>query len=250
MKQELLGRLLSILIALKSSAFRLCPLSIKRFWFHGHQRYCTVCQSHVRVFRPVSPQHLDAICPICGSQRRHRLISLFLDRHPELFRHHEARFLHVAPEEFFAARFRRLPGIEYLTADLNNPSAMVHLDICQIPYPVASFDIIFCVHVLEHVPDDRQALHEFYRILKKEGWALFMVPIVGYQTQEDASITDPAERASRYLQHDHVRLYGRDFSQRLAQVGFQVEQFAATDLPDELVTRLGVKGEIIFLCHK
>ena len=34
-----------------------------------------------------------------------------------------------------------------------------------------SFDFALCVHVLEHVPDDREAIGEFYRVLRPGGAA-------------------------------------------------------------------------------
>lgn len=84
------------------------------------------------------------------------------------------------------------------------------------------FDGILCSHVLEHVPDDRRALGEFYRVLKPGGWAVLNVPIEGETTMEDPSVDSPKERLRRYGQEDHVRLYGADYGQRLSAAGFQV----------------------------
>ena len=57
--------------------------------------------------------------------------------------------------------------------------------------PDESFDVIYCSHVLEHVPDDRKAMREFPRVLKRGGWAILLVPINAGKTYEDASITEP-----------------------------------------------------------
>ena len=46
---------------------------------------------------------------------------------------------------------------------------MVRMDICDIPYRDNTFDVIYCSHVLEHVPDDRKAMREFLRVLKVGG---------------------------------------------------------------------------------
>ena len=43
---------------------------------------------------------------------------------------------------------------------------MEHFDITAIPHPDDSFDAILCIHVLEHVPDDRAAMRELARVLK------------------------------------------------------------------------------------
>src|ERR1035441_8959759 len=42
-------------------------------------------------------------------------------------------------------------------------------DIVAIPAPDASFDVILCTEVLEHLPDPAAALREFSRLLKPDG---------------------------------------------------------------------------------
>ena len=69
--------------------------------------------------------------------------------------------------------------------------------------------------MLEHIPDDKKAMKELYRVLKSGGWASLQVPIKGDITQEDLSITDPKERLRLYGQEDHVRYYGRALMYRL-----------------------------------
>ena len=46
-------------------------------------------------------------------------------------------------------------------------------------------------------------------------------------TDEDASISDPVQRIRRFGQSDHIRLYGRDYHDRLRQAGFEVELWDA-----------------------
>ena len=45
-----------------------------------------------------------------------------------------------------------------------------------MPFPDASFDKVICSEVLEHITDDRQAIHEFRRILKSDGILAVSVP--------------------------------------------------------------------------
>jgi ubiquinone/menaquinone biosynthesis C-methylase UbiE len=94
-----------------------------------------------------------------------------------------------------------------------------------MPFPDASFDVIVCSHVLEHIVEDHKALRELYRVLKPKGIAVLQVPIDSScpLTDEDRSVTDPIERTRRWGQYDHVRRYGRDYADRLRLAGFFVE---------------------------
>jgi SAM-dependent methyltransferase len=51
-----------------------------------------------------------------------------------------------------------------------------HGDICNLPFPDASFQTVIATDVLEHVDDDRQALSEVARVLRSGGHALLTVP--------------------------------------------------------------------------
>jgi SAM-dependent methyltransferase len=115
---------------------------------------------------------------------------------------------------------------------MHDPAAMVRLDITEIDFPDESFDVVYCSHVLEHVPDDRKALAEIRRVLKPDGWAILLVPIDAAETIEDPSITDPGERLRLFGQGDHVRRYGPDYVERLHQAGFDV----AVTSPPQLAT--------------
>jgi len=138
--------------------------------------------------------------------------------------------LHVAPEIAIERQLRRIPELQYLTADLSSPTAMVKMDITDIQYPDASFDVIFCSHVLEHVPEDRKAMRELRRVLRPGGWALLEVPVRGEETFEHPSVTDPQERKRIYGQFDHVRIYGTDISMRLEEAGFSVQCLRVREL--------------------
>jgi ubiquinone/menaquinone biosynthesis C-methylase UbiE len=96
----------------------------------------------------------------------------------------------------------------------------------QIPLEDESIDVVICNHILEHVEDDRKALRELYRILRKGGWGVVLVP-QDYEresTFEDDSITSPEERAKIFGQYDHRRIYGRDYAERVRECGFEVEE--------------------------
>ena len=63
---------------------------------------------------------------------------------------------------------------------------------------------------------------------------------------------DPKERAQVFGQYDHVRIYGKDYQERLEQVGFTVKMLAyAEQLTFEEQTRYAVPAnEIIPVCTK
>ena len=161
--------------------------------------------------------------------------------------------LHIAPEAQLSRILTHVKNLDYLSADLSSKRAMVKMDITNIQYPDNSFDIIYCSHVLEHVPDDRQAMSEFYRGLKPGGWAILQVPLADRDvTYEDFSITDPVEREKHFGQHDHVRWYGRDFTDRLVQSGFDVKiDGFVRELDPGLSRKCGLMlSEDVYLCRK
>jgi SAM-dependent methyltransferase len=46
----------------------------------------------------------------------------------------------------------------------------------ELPWPPESFDLITCLDVIEHVPDDLAALRELRRVIAPGGWLLATVP--------------------------------------------------------------------------
>lgn len=195
----------------------------------------------------------NVLSPSTLSLERHRLLWLWLRDHTNFFKA-SLKVLHFAPEQAFYKRFRKLDNLEYVTTDLNSPLADVKADICNLPFEDASFDVILCNHVLEHIPDDTQAMKELYRILRPGGWGVLQVPqqLQREHTFEDNSITDKRERARIFGQYDHVRIYGRDYFNKLRSVGFIVEEVDLTNsMGPEMVERYRLaKGEIIPVVKK
>jgi len=187
----------------------------------------------------------------CSSLERHRLLFLYLQRRlPSL----DCVVLHVASEACLEARLRQRFGEGYLTADFHNSRADVRMNIMDIQYPGETFDLIFCSHVLEHVEDDRKAMREFRRVLRVDGIAVLLVPIGGpARTYEDPSIVDPEARARAFGQHDHVRVYGADYVDRLQEAGFDVEILRVEDLATaEEAVQMNLSGAagVIHVCRR
>lgn len=197
----------------------------------GTSRMCPVCGGRSRRFLPygVVPR-ADARCLRCGALERHRLVWLYFAQHSDLFDRPSPRVLHIAPEPAFARRLRRRLGPGYVTADIAGGGTTEACDVTHLPHRDESFDVVYCSHVLEHVPDDRRAMREMARVLRPTGWAMVLVPITAERTDEDPTITDPAERLRRFGQHDHVRRYGPDYVDRLRDAGFAVDVVRVADL--------------------
>lgn len=198
-------------------------------------------------------QRNNVLSPSTLSLERHRLLWLYLINETDFFTS-KKKVLHFAPEQAFYKRFRNLTHLDYTTTDLNSPLADVKADICNLPFKDNEFDVILCNHVLEHIPDDTKAMQELYRVLKPNGWGIFQIPQDMYRatTFEDNSITDKKERAKIFGQYDHVRVYGRDYFDKLRTIGFKVEEvdYTSTLSEDEIIKYCLAKGEIIPLVKK
>lgn len=223
-------------------------------FLRGSTRYCPVCERGARRFLDFGvPARREVACPWCGSLERHRLVWTYLRERTDLFDAGSKAVLHVAPEACLRERFADRLGGGYVTADLKRSDVSLKMDIAQIDQPDESYDVIYCSHVLEHVPEDRRAMSELRRVLKSEGWAVLLVPITADETFEDPTVTDPAERLRLFGQSDHVRRYGPDYLNRLEDAGFAVkvitaeELFAAADLER---MRVGETAGDIYFCTK
>jgi SAM-dependent methyltransferase len=238
-----------------------------RIIWYGRKYKCNVCNSSIRKWKPIGYDFQviqkyriagsgkrDALCPVCSSSDRVRLLLYFLESRTELFKQ-PLKLLHIAPEPSLEYIIKKVDAIDYLTADLNPEEVMMQLDITNAPFPDATFDAIICNHVLEHIPDDALAMKELFRILKPNGWAILQVPVSLNldKTLEDFSITDAKGREQAFGQKDHVRIYGRDYTDRLQKAGFNTKKYNWTE--DQTLTGSGRcfqlnNEEVIFFCTK
>ena len=195
----------------------------------------------------------NVLSPSTLSLERHRLLWLFLKKETDFFSA-PAKVLHFAPEQAFYKLFRNLKNLDYTTTDLFSPLADVKADICDLPFDDNTYDVILCNHVLEHISDDTKAMQELYRVLKPGGMAVLQIPqeMSRATTFADDTITDPKERAAIFGQYDHVRVYGRDYFDKLRSIGFKVEEVDYTKkLSASEIDRYRLaKDEILPVCYK
>jgi SAM-dependent methyltransferase len=213
-----------------------------RFNMMGNRRQCYVCRKkchHFYSFRggsngiPPFIRSLELIgsdvdnfiCPHCGCHDRERHLFMYFDRLNLWSAIIGGSVLHFAPEKSLRNAIVRLKPKEYIQADLFPADEEIRkIDVTAIGFQEEYFDFIICNHVLEHVPNDEQAMAELYRVLKRGKSAIIQVPYSPLLSKsfEDDSINTDDLRFRFYGQEDHVRVYGRDLFSRLEGAGFEV----------------------------
>lgn len=112
-----------------------------------------------------------------------------------------------------------LKGLEYSANSLARAKKVLGaMDLRQgsavtMPFDSNSADLIMCIEVLEHIPDQYQALREIRRVLKPEGVLLLSVPYRRWFP-------------SYYTFMGHIRHYTREeLQQLLIESGFDVVEW-------------------------
>jgi hypothetical protein len=246
------------------------PISIRRFlggvyhrWQSAHAKRkllrslkgdsveCNVCGWEGRALAD-DHWHPGTVCPNCGSQVRHRLLTATLDGLGGNSAIAESALLagkvilHFAPERQLRERIRA-SSKKYVTADYERGDCDLKLDMSSMPsVEDSSYDVVIACDVLEHVPDDLAAMRDLHRILRPGGVAILSVPQMDPPavTDQDSSVKSESEREKRFGQKDHVRMYGDDFAQRLTSTGFKVDAITDTNFKAEVVARLVLKPPI------
>jgi SAM-dependent methyltransferase len=239
--------------------------------YRGSDFCCPVCGVELAAFKPGAASYermvrahdyiypLSAIetfnvaaysCPSCDASDRERLYALYLDR---VFAGRDTarryRLLEFAPSFGLSRKLERTAFVDYRSADLYRNNVDDRVDITDMRvYADASFDVILCSHVLEHVPDDRRAMRELHRVLSSDGFAIVMVPLVHGvdETNEDPAIDSPALRWKYFGSDDHVRQYGkRDLADRLAAAGFEIERLGVGFFGEQAFRRAGIAADSV-----
>jgi SAM-dependent methyltransferase len=161
-------------------------------------------------------------CPRCGSHDRERHLLMYLEASGLLSGMKGKAVLHFAPEKRLSEVIAAAGAVRYLRCDLypRHPGVQ-RIDMLNMELESHSFDLLIANHVMEHVADDRQALAEICRVLKRGGYAILQTPYSNklHQTWQDDGIANENDRLVAYGQEDHVRLYGRDIFDRFEAFG-------------------------------
>lgn len=209
------------------------------------------CIHNIFLAETINLEHYS--CANCGASDRDRLYALFLENF--LTKPKNVALLDIAPADQLARFVKKFANVQYRSSDLYMPGVDDVQDITNMHlYAQGQFDFFICSHVLEHIPDDLKAMAELYRVLKKGGKGIVMVPInLGLEkTLEDPTITDIATRWKLFGQDDHVRMYSKkDFIHRLTEAGFTVELLDKDYFGETIFQQAAIfSGSVLYIVTK
>lgn len=229
---------------------------IRSYFLKGNNFYCPCCEKSYRKFLDKGngiENRKNAICPNCGSLERTRLLFLYLKNNTKIFDGNPS-VLHFAPEE--ALKNKLKDNKNYMDVDLNPNLATYKMDITEIEAQNEKYDFIICSHVLGHIPDERKAIKELYRVLKNGGdlFLLSLMDLDSKNTIEDKKHNTPYEKLKAYGEKDLERLYGNDFLERIKSEAVTIEKIDYRDnFSNEQKRKMSLgngEREIIYKVHK
>ncbi len=220
-------------------------MASRRIYYAGTKYKCPICEHSFRKLLPggfnleiIKQKEIigagyreNNICPYCQSTDRDRLIYLYLKNRTEIFSN-KLKVLHVSPEPALFRLIDNLKNIVYVVGTkysegIYYPKRITSIDLLNLPYNNHEFDLVICNHVLEHIIDDKRAMSEIFRVLVPGGLAILQVPYSNLldKTYEDNTVVSESDREKHFGQFDHVRIYGKDYKNRLENVGFKLEVY-------------------------
>lgn len=210
--------------------------------------FCNFCGT---LFRRIGGFHSEFLeCPVCGTIARERVVfhcilleinrrfgksPLFINETEEL---RDLRLLECSPR-FNQNRKAILSTTlrEYISSDfdMSGHPADIQLDLTDArscaPY-LNSMDIIICAHVLEHIPDFRQALENLNAMLAPGGMLVLQVPILqnGYEPAPEGEFHADNTRVYHHFGFDLLRDLDDYFTGVQAVVGLLEFQISSTEI--------------------
>ncbi|MET0243559.1 MAG: methyltransferase domain-containing protein [Flavitalea sp.] len=237
--------------------------------YRGSGFTCNFCGARYSVFKPELPlnaiapainnNHVIAgygenvFCPDCLSKNRERLVLAVIK---DTIDFAGKSILHFSPEENiyrFLAKYSKVTTVDISPGFYRSVDRSVKYgDATSLEFSSAAFDLVIANHILEHIPDDRKAISEMFRVLKPGGVAILQVPfsVTIPSTLEQPDINDGALQERLYGQKDHVRIYAfDDFVSRVLGSGFRSGILSPAQL--EKYAQFAIqKGEYFMMFHK
>ncbi|MDP3920703.1 MAG: class I SAM-dependent methyltransferase [Candidatus Omnitrophota bacterium] len=207
----------------------------------GGDQVCLICgrRGAFGYVAAISDQTLirNSLCFGCGSNSRTRTLLFYLkSRLPN----GQLKILDIGPLKSTRLFFRDL-DCTYETLDRYG-EATYHDDVTDMSsIPDETYDIIFCVQVLQHISDDLGAMSEIRRILKPDG--------VAYVVVHQFPSSDKTRRSPQasYLGYGFEWLYGEDFRVRLESAGFFADMISTDKfISEQDLKRHGLMAQVLY----
>ena len=179
-------------------------------------------------------------CPKCESLERHRLLNLFLSQW--MGRNKTLKLFYVSPTKYMKTFINSFTNISYIFSNFSEG-----FDLTDLPLKDNLFDLAICIHVLEHIQNDIQALKELFRVLKVGGKAIIQSALDNNLDKTKEYTKDEQEKDK----DNHLRVYGNDYKEILEKVGFNVEvNKFAFNLDKDIILKCNPSIENIYICAK
>lgn len=115
--------------------------------------------------------------------------------------------------DYVKKRFAKNKKMKFRVADAHN-----------LPFKSDNFDAVFCLEALEHVVDPLRVLQEIFRVLKRRGYAIVLVPSENWLFH---SIVWPLWQmmpGKNIWKHTHLHNFSNGFLEELVEKsGFNIE---------------------------
>jgi hypothetical protein len=189
------------------------------------------------------------VCPRCLAHPRHRSHRLIYENTLQ-FPRKSGSLLYISPEPSNLPFLKSCPQLKIETSNYQASPEDYYfgntdheLNLMKIPLENDRFTYIVCHHVIEHVPNDRTAMLELFRILKPGGTLIMSVPL---SNREDTIEYGKPNR----LEENHYYRFGQDFAHRIPRE-FNVTPWRVQEEVDaQTMKKYGLKPDVIFLCTK
>lgn len=193
---------------------------------------------------------LDNRCPKCRSLARTRLIPFSINYFQ--LNLNKTKILHIAPN---ISEYKYvLNNIKFEIYDRLNIVSASHVNLIQdltnMNINSNFYDQIIAWHVLEHIPNDGDAIKEMFRVLKKGGKLLLSVPIYPKNNPKTIEIPNlPKKQYEEVHGHDdHCRSCGLDYFSRFEAVGFKTKTLKVLDIDKAEIKRFGLSPSHVVWC--